>query len=968
MKGKIIKKRLIKVEICASKKEKINKLASSAHIFHKLQDSKHKVLPRKNSKNLVDSKKNSVYMKNLPKSRKLKLLRSSKQTSKEKIEPGKALRVHHILNNPTRRSTKKAGAKTNTGGKSVDSCCGSEDLVDLSGKSNMHAHAKTCSSIENTCKGDSLPAADDVAQAENSSDISAFRDIINRADETSAEKEQLLESHSNIMPSIYTNPRSTSCSDPKRDLFSIPEDHCQSVQGYNEGCHFITGNKTLLASDPHDDPRNLEPIHSAGLSSHSDIQSNEISPKTLDSPSLASRFDPTGSLSFIRNLSPPNTTSCSITRKEETKMQIQPPIDPLTTSYWQILPPKDFRSSAGCKLVPKPVPISKDKCNVDGFVGLPLNSQGEFIHSQSAASFDFGEISKKKNAIQGSIRGYPFPHNAESWTSLDHVSRMKGKFPNAALSQKVQPSWYQRQYNLADVRNFDNFGVQSNNEAVTDRYPSFLNDHNIMEVSCQGCRDDIRTRNYIDRVNFQAERTMEHVSQPNIQQTMRLMGTNVTVTGNNKCQSYGDGRIWIDKEVVSDQFGRVSHQPMQQQWVTHSSSMKPKNNLVRPLDTSSNFYSMPAIAPRLGVMHFNYRPQWVSRNDTSSVMGNTLFSHPLNSQSLMNDSSKSLLTTIPGITSVKMGHQIPVLASNHPNSYQHMLLSSTHCKHTQGITYSTTSTFRPPISYHETFSPVQPSPAQSSMNLPRWLLNAKQQRKSQRPPCSCFPDPLASHHRSSMSRADIFPLPSPHHTSAINFPICTGTTSIAGGLSTPFVQSSLVPPSMTSRSKPAIDNSCGKNMIRGGTNFNFTYLKSLDAAGKTRKRAAAKDDRFMKPAKKPFFRMQDQMAASANPRQEEQMHANTVNAEAVTDSNNSGAVTQNEGSRTLSLCGSLKVDGGLKSGPVKLTAGAKHVLKPSQDLDQDISRSIHSTIPFSTGDNSGKVIDPQMTATEIYRF
>jgi len=157
-------------------------------------------------------------------------------------------------------------------------------------------------------------------------------------------------------------------------------------------------------------------------------------------------------------------------------------------------------------------------------------------------------------------------------------------------------------------------------------------------------------------------------------------------------------------------------------------------------------------------------------------------------------------------------------------------------------------------------------------------------------------------------------------------------------------------------------------MNRGGTNFNFTYLKCLDTARKTRKRPAVKDDLFIKPAKKPFLKMQEDTSASAGPGQGEQLHEYTPFAKKMTEANNSEIISEKEDLSTLSLSCATKVDIGFRSGPIKLSAGAKHILKPSQDVDQDNSRPTHSTIPFSIGNTSGKVVDLQLKAAEIYKF
>lgn len=57
-----------------------------------------------------------------------------------------------------------------------------------------------------------------------------------------------------------------------------------------------------------------------------------------------------------------------------------------------------------------------------------------------------------------------------------------------------------------------------------------------------------------------------------------------------------------------------------------------------------------------------------------------------------------------------------------------------------------------------------------------------------------------------------------------------------------------------------------------------------------------------------------------------------------------------------------------RSGPTKLIAGAKHILKPCHRMDEENCRPIHSTIIAPTTDASGKLFRPENNISNIYNF
>ncbi|CAA2954071.1 Hypothetical predicted protein [Olea europaea subsp. europaea] len=67
------------------------------------------------------------------------------------------------------------------------------------------------------------------------------------------------------------------------------------------------------------------------------------------------------------------------------------------------------------------------------------------------------------------------------------------------------------------------------------------------------------------------------------------------------------------------------------------------------------------------------------------------------------------------------------------------------------------------------------------------------------------------------------------------------------------------------------------------------------------------------------------------------------------------------------LSGKDSFSGTARSGPVKLTAGAKHILKACQKMDQSSSKSTHSTVPFAATTTGVRLLESEKSA-QIYKF
>ncbi|XP_008803725.2 uncharacterized protein LOC103717205 [Phoenix dactylifera] len=1039
IKYKSKKKKKLKVDICAAKKEKNfrTKTSYSGDISQLLQDSVCKKRLRKALRDSVDvRKKKPSTVKSLLKKQNCKLIRDSKLLFK-KQEAGKVLPIHGILKNHTKSSSvKKSSLIGNTqGGNSFKPSCVSEKHVRFSGKDDILGHSKGFSPLElpqlqSLCKifsdvlaassargelgkGDKLPPPTKGAQVVYDSENDA---VASGAEETSGGgKAQLSDANSRAASHEFINPNNETCPDRERSSLGEVVDLNSAIQSSSNSNNIHSGSSGLSASHVYSGKQQvLNSYGKEGSNSDEGIHSDKRTKSNLPAPieSGISSSEIMSSLAMTRNLLSQPSTTCSVMSMETNERQpdlfLGPRID-VDRCVSEIQPmrfitPKNLRSSictsfglkgsGETRLVSDQMPICKDKCIDGDFIGLPLNSQGELIKLHSSGKFGLLDLFKHQNTVVGSCHSFPVSDLVESRRNMDHIN-MRGKFPAAPLYMKDQLRWYpERCSNPASIpvtsglgimqlHGFERMEVQ-NHLAMRDKDQHFHHGPNYMKVSCYGCREHSQQdHNLNNREKFQAEGNLNHGVQPAHQPTMRLMGKNVTVGKSSEdCRNFDDGKIWTDKEIISEHSPSVRLSDtslpsrwLQQEWFKHPASEA--SRLFQPLESSSSIYRSPAVEPRFDHMHFDCQEQWISRNGLSSTMRNhgsrmNPCSHPP-PQTMPNKIPNRAVNSVTDY--VEVGHQIPFMATPQ-NISQHMLLMSTHCKHSQSFSFSTSSISHPAFLSQNCGNFVESSSVQSSLCQPEWLLNAEQHKngnKSSFPFCS---DPIGIHHPCTTSGSKLPLLPFMYPTSIISFPIYNTSSSHTCG-STPVVHSPFIP--VYPASKTTFSGNArfrNKTKHRDRTKSKLTYLKSLDRANKSNKRPAAKDDGFMKPVKKPHLTIQDNSNVPPGPRREQlnvgsSDDAGTPEISALANKiiDVGLPVTSNgkNGLKIPSASSSLNPSSGTRSGPVKLSAGAKHILKPSQNMDEDNSRPIYSTIPFAVGTSCSTAPVSQKSAT-IYRF
>nr|XP_010924694.1 uncharacterized protein LOC105047465 [Elaeis guineensis] len=1030
-------------ETCAAKKGKNYrpKTSYSHDISQLLHDSVSKKRLRKALRDAAEvRKKKPSTVRSLLKKQNHKLIQNSKLLLKNQEEVAKVLPVHGILKNRSKASSiKKSSLIVDAHGENpFKPSRVSEKHVTFSGKDDIIGHDKSFSPMElpqlqSLCKifSDVLAEAssrDDLSKGDKLSSLSKGSHVVNDCEKDAvtsgaevtagSDNRQLSNAHSHAAPHEFINPNNRACP----DISSLDEavNVNSAIQSSSNSNYLNSGTSVFSSSLLCSSSQQVLNSHGKeGSSSGEGIRSDDRTFRISDSrrslptsvESGVSRSEAMSSLTVTRNLISQPLATCSVmsveAKERQPHLSLGPRID-VDRCVSEIQPTchltrKDLRSSMSTSVGLKrsgetrqmsdQMSTCRDKYSDENFIGLPLNSQGELIKLHSSGKLGLRNLFKEQNTILGSSHSFPISDLVEPRSNLNPIN-MRGKFPAALLYMKDGLRWYPEQKDnpasmpvtsglgIMQSHGFERMEVQ-NRVSVRNKDQHFHHGPNSTKVSCYGCRESCHQAcNWNNREIFQAEGNLDHGVQPANQPTMRLMGKNVTVGRRIEECSFDDTKIWIDKEIITENSSsfRLSETSLPRQRLQQGCFEQPvseASRFIQPIGASSSIYCSSALEPNFDHMHYDCPEQWISRNGLPFTIGNFAtklnpFSYPHPSQTMLN---KTLNPAVDSVTEhIEVGHQIPFMAA-HPQNIQHMLLMSTHCKHRQSFSFSATSTSHPAFLSQNCGNFVESSSTQSSLCCPRWLLNAEQHKKSNKSSLPICSDPIAIHHPCTTSGSKLPLLPSTYPTSIVTFPVYN-TSSFHTCGSSSLVHSSFIPSYPASKSTcPGNVNFRNKIEDKDGKKSQLTYIKSLEQTNRSNKRAAAKADGFMSSAKKPHLTIQDN-SAPAGPRSEQLNDCSSddaISAEMSALANkiiDVGLPVMSNQKNVLMISSgsnSLNYSVGTRSGPVKLSSGAKHILKPSQNMEKDNSRPIHSTVPLAVGTSSSKAPVSQKSAM-IYRF
>ncbi|KAF8411100.1 hypothetical protein HHK36_003639 [Tetracentron sinense] len=642
----------------------------------------------------------------------------------------------------------------------------------------------------------------------------------------------------------------------------------------------------------------------------------------------------------------------------------------------------------------------------EDFIGLPLNSQGELIQLHSGSKVGFNQL-KRQSTIMGSSSNFPTHNLVLPKSKRDHLKMKENHYVERALPiDHVRELFPVQNYltgnselpisSRLDVTELQCTGrtevnwqdsLRGNNHSVH----LLGSDLNSPNISCHGCR---QTQNQTENGKNQSKENLDHMFLHTNQPTMRLMGKDVTVgRSNQQIKGFEDGIGWTDKEIITEHHPTMtgSNNPLERYFqpdlIVHPISGKSKETLTHSLEAQINpasqrFLQMKAAEPRFSHAYLDWQSQVMLQNGPPWISGNPSaqlppFAHPIPS-ALLNRTSRFPEPCISDIESLKISSQIAVPESTTHNACQNMLLNPAELNYKQSLPRGATSAFKFPFSQQDCREYVLPSWSQSSSgSMPQWLINAKQQKETS----ITYSDAGVRHHPYTMSGNNFLNIPSPHPTSLVSYPYNSNTSHYCMQ-SSPVPVSSFHPPLIPAfpgfKPTSGINMSSNRIKVKDRMKSKSFRLKDHGHAKKSKKRPAAKASDSKKPLKKPNLEMQGDSSAMTGLNKRvnfngyTQRNAGAPEFDQLRDTGKDVGYypmeIQKDGLRTSSGIDSFKMDGFARLGPIKLSAGAKHILKPSQNLYQDKSRPTHSTIPFAAVPNSSKVPEFQNKSEKIYRF
>ncbi|GMJ04026.1 hypothetical protein HRI_004071800 [Hibiscus trionum] len=618
----------------------------------------------------------------------------------------------------------------------------------------------------------------------------------------------------------------------------------------------------------------------------------------------------------------------------------------------------------------------REKFRDEEFFGLPLNSLGELVQSNSNGKGGFDQL-KKPSLTPGSSNSI---NNLLLPRTIDDHSMMKGKpnyqlslFPAQKHTKENTTVYSSARLGATELQGHRKDGFFTDSERRCNRFDDLMDsDINLMNISFSGCRqyDQFRNRKEKDMsCAMESSEKMFLSSAP----TMRLMGKDVTI-----CQSSDERRGYADAPKSTSFQNSCDDKHFEQEWLLDPASGKCKEAPVRQFEIARNQVFPRNVNMKPSECNF-FQPSlnWQANlefQNSSSIMNvqdpnpsSRHFAHPHTSHAIFDNGADFHESFVSRTEALRVSSRQPAVSASHRN-YQNKNGSSVEFENNQNLPNAGKSSFNFPFLHPDHVEHVQTSWCrESSKSLIPRLLQATQQVQAPNTP-QLFPEvggrccPHTARTSFLINRlVPRFPIVSYDHSSMIS---CSRMESSAAPLipSLPVI-------------KPTSVNLSQRNgmMFKDGMKSKIVSTQDLDISHKARKRPAVKEDYLMKPTKVTNLGIRDESRAATRLTREHfiddiQHNMGSLEIEPESDEASVGGWIPNKaqcnGFGLSAGIESSKVDsyGVTKLSPIKLSPGVKHILKPNQNADQDNSRLIHSTIHFASLTECGT------KSKMIYRF
>lgn len=620
------------------------------------------------------------------------------------------------------------------------------------------------------------------------------------------------------------------------------------------------------------------------------------------------------------------------------------------------------------------------RSRTEDYVGLPLNSHGEYIQLQSSGEGGFNQMIRPA-IFTDSSRTLAFcselPSNQEDHLSVSNYDERPPLQKQChSLSAKGQAK---------DNPNF----MESSRSGTTSRTDASLDfpreschsiyphksDIELMSIPSQSNING-QIWNHSNGRNMYRERHSDVVLGNGTQPTMRLMGQEFSV-GKNYRNLHEGKNVWMDNQILVHHDGDTISNESSRRHVHPDLMMQAGGGKNIKIASSSEIQinmlsqSVFQIVPpdsRFSSVAIGSQTNAVYENACRAFGGVPIPQPypcfpPDNSHAISNKGSCSQKPFVCEHESLPVNQQ-PVRASSSNNTYPN--LSSNYVENSRKLSqpYSTSSAFKFPFLYNDLGEHAEPYNFQSSFKgMTPSLINEIEVNETMIGSFQLYSDAAESHHPCMSSNNFQKPRPVCCKTDA---PYMHNPLPIQPPLqSGPDLASIARPPPIGPRFLPT-------STTNNKREYRLKFKERMKA------RVCVKDPHNKQTKKKP---KSVYSSKPANLITRENVSGGVTTLRAVGDTeitapgrketpgiHRSGDVANDviRGLNAIQIGGSKAKSGTALTGPVKLTAGAKHIFNPSECLYGSNSKLTHSKVAFNALSSSSMPLESQ--PSKIFQF
>lgn len=628
----------------------------------------------------------------------------------------------------------------------------------------------------------------------------------------------------------------------------------------------------------------------------------------------------------------------------------------------------------------------KEKGMNDGFFCLPLNSKGELIQLNSGLVNRYDQMNEARNNMACSSRipvcGLVQPRSTRDYfidnekvlIDTELTENQLTLFPLHSM-QENRNQYLSARFDVTEPGTSGETDIRLlNSERGTDS--GSLLHSNLMDAPFNRCRYYGKLHNQNVSTEIYPENSSTMSANP-ARQTMRLMGKDVAVGGNGKEVQEPEGiNFWKNSSLIENCLtNSIQENPMRkrnflQDRVLHYPSKG--ETLFYPAGFHSGQVAQSNLLPNAPQVRYPHprlnRKNGVMYQRSDSVINlNERFSNIYaffpSSTEAFNMAPNFQAPFISGPRTLRFGPQPPAFSTSQhmcSNRYEH----SFELGYNQNPHPAKLGTFNFPFLQPDDENHVPPSWLQQD-EAPTATSKLADINGCYYPFISSGPDVLTSPSMRTRPEA-AFPCSTmPSHRQVKNIP---GSTSIFQPI--PVTPRFEVPYIVKAGHESRI--SCFEDRLK----FKTLSVKDTDLLSKKQPVGELIDSRKRQKLLSLETNNSGVVAEWTPGKFNDEQRSNPGSAKihgnwdkAVNPTENLPNVTETDGVLLISPTNeSPKVESMARSGPVKLTAGAKHILKPSQSMDLDNTKPTYSTIPSSGLVHSVSLGGSQKKSTKVYSF